>query len=406
MQATGISELIARQRLGWSLEQAFYISADVYEFEARGWLAQQWYVLAHCSELPQTGSFIVRDLLGESLILVRDTTGALHGFYNVCAHRGSRVCDKDGRANAFTCPYHAWTYRLDGSLRGAPALPAGTDIKSLGLRPVPVREIGGIVLASLCGNPLDLVPVQDELEPGLRYHGIPEARIAARRRYPTRGNWKLVMENFRECYHCYPSHPEYCTVMKHVSAIARQSSTGAQDWQRTVEEWLKNEADPSSPLGRKTFEFSSKARHYAASRALIGGGRKTQSQDGQAVAPLMGQLQGFDGGVSYFACEPFVYVAAPNDHAVMFQFLPTGPQDTDVVVSWLVNGAASEAAVDIQRMIWLWDVTTMQDKVLIERNAAGVLSRAYAPGPYSALEKQTSDFVGRYLRELSEHRAT
>jgi len=116
----------------------------------------------------------------------------------------------------------------------------------------------------------------------------------------------------------------------------------------------------------------------------------------------MGKMRQFDGGVSHFIFRPFVTLMALNDHAVMFQFLPTGAQSTDVVITWLVNASAREAEVDVERMVWLWDVTTVQDKRLIERNAAGVHSRTYSPGPYSKLEGPTARFIERYLREQSE----
>src|SRR5262249_29417136 len=101
-----------------------------------------------------------------------------------------------------------------------------------------------------------------------------------------------------------------------------------------------------------------------------------------------------------FRCEPFIFVAALNDHAVMFQFSPAGAESTRVDVSWLVCGDAPENAVDIERMMWLWDVTTRQDKCLIERNAAGIRSRAYEPGPYTTLEGMPARFIQRYLRDL------
>jgi len=399
VKPSSLRELITRQQPGWSLEQPFYTSSEVYEFERRGWLAEQWYLLGHGSEVVKPGSFIVRDLLGESLILARDAEGILRGFYNVCRHRGSRICDTDGHgARGFTCPYHAWSYRLDGTFRAAAALPEGIDTRQLGLRAVPVREIGGMILASLTGDLQTLDAVQQALEPGLRYHGIPQASIAARRSYPTYGNWKLVVENFLECYHCFPSHPEFCSVMKGVDVTARVPADGGEAWRQTVETWLREEADPNSPLPlREDFPTAL----YGAGRRPIGGGRKTQSQDGQPVAPLMGQLQRFDGGFDSFHLEPFIYLYALNDHAVMLQFLPTGPESTDVVFSWLVDAAAPAAEVDVERMIWLWDVTTVQDKTIIERNAAGVRSRAYVPGPYSTLEGWTARFVSRYLQEMS-----
>jgi Rieske 2Fe-2S family protein len=401
MQADALSDLIARQRPNWSLEQAFYVSPEIYEIERRGWLARQWYILGHVSEVAEPSSYMVRDLLGESLIVVRDASGTLRGFYNVCRHRGSRICDKDGRASNLLCPYHAWSYRLDGSLRAAPAMPEGIDTRALGLKSVPVREVGGIILGSLTADPATADPIQRELEPGLRYCGFPQARIAARRRYPTHGNWKLVIENFIECYHCIPCHPEYASVMRHIDVVARDAPAAAAAWKEEVERWSREDADTGSPLGVAPGVFSLPI--CAATRAPIGGGRKTQSQDGQPVAPLMGAQRRFDGGASGFRCEPFVFAVALNDYGLMFQFLPTSPELTDVVITWFVNASAGEAEVDVERMIWLWDVTTVQDKAIIERNAAGVRSRAYAPGPYSLLESWPSRLVARYLRELPAH---
>ena len=402
MQATLLREAIARQRPGWSLEQPFYTSPEIYEFERRGWLAEQWYILGHCSEVPDPGSFMVRNLLGESLIIVRGTDGVLRGFYNVCRHRGSRICDHDGRATTLVCPYHAWSYRLDGSVRSAPAISEDIDLGQLGLRAVPIREIGGVVVGSLHGDPHTLEAAERKAEPLLRYHGIPQARIAARRSYPTNGNWKLVMENFAECYHCFPSHPEYCSVMKHVDVLARQPTAEATaNWQQEREHWFRENADPDSPAKLRPPNYTY-SEGYGISREPIGGGRKTQSQDGEPVAPLMGGQRRYDGGASYFNIRPFAFIGMPNDHAVMFQFLPTGPEKTDVIISWLVNGSARESEVDVQRMVWMWDATTVQDKLIIERNAEGVRSLAYVPGPYSAtLEPGPIGLVNRYLHDLS-----
>lgn len=403
MQSDQLSELIARQRPGWSLEQPFYLSPEIFDLERRGWLAEQWFVIAHVSEISEPGSYIVRDLLGESIVITRDTHGALRGFYNVCRHRGSRVCDADGRGTSLLCPYHAWSYQLDGSLRAAPALPEGIDRKALGLHAVAVRDIGGFILASLRAQSSSLDIAERELVPGLAWHGAPTARIAARRRYPTNANWKLVLENFTECYHCLPAHREYSSVMQHVDALGRVSEQGAERWRKTVEDWLETKADPASPIGRNQLQPSGDITTCSATRAPIGNGRLTQSEDGQPVAPLMGQQTRYDGGVSSFLLPPFVYIQATNDFIRMIQFLPTAAQSTDVVITWLVEGSASDAQVDIDRMIWLWDVTTVQDKQIIERNAAGVRSAVYTPGPYSTLEQWTSDFVARYLRGVAEY---
>jgi len=393
-----LSALLARQRPGWSLEQPFYLSAQLFERERRAWLSRQWFTLGHGSEIPQSGSFMVRELLGESLIVLRDERGAVQAFYNVCRHRGSRLYCEDGRTSQLLCPYHAWGYRLDGSLRTAAALPAGTDTSALGLRAIRVLECEGLIVASLEGSLEAARGIERQFTDGLRYHGIAAARIAARRRYPTHGNWKLVIENFIECYHCLPAHPEYCRVMKHVDAVAREHNPAGDAWLETAKAWQERGANPECPLDPAPQVLSYSP--CGARRAPIGGGRLTQSDDGRPVAPLMGRQPRFDGGVSSFRCEPFIYFAALNDHAVMFQFLPVSAELTDVIITWLVDGAAREADVDVERMIWLWDVTTIQDKQLIERNAEGIHSRSYEPGPYTELEGMPARMVQRYVSEL------
>jgi phenylpropionate dioxygenase-like ring-hydroxylating dioxygenase large terminal subunit len=394
-----LQALIARQRAGWSLEQPFYTSPEIFEIERRGYLAQQWFVLGHGSEIKEPGCYMVRELLGESIIVLRDECGSVQAYYNVCRHRGSRLYTEDGRASHLVCPYHAWGYRLDGTLRAAAALPAGVDKSQLGLRAIRVQESAGLIVASLAGSAETAQTLQREFADGLRYHGIDRARIAARRSYPTVGNWKLVIENFVECYHCLPAHPEYCRVMKHVDVVAREPNPAGQAWEATVETWFEHEANRESPLTLRpkllTFPLC------GTGRSPIGGGRQTQSEDGAPVAPLMGRQPRFDGGASSFRCEPFIFFVALNDHAVMFQFMPVAAEQTGVTLSWLVDGSASDAEVDVERMIWLWDVTTTQDKRLIERNAAGVRSCAYQPGPYTQLESMPARLVQRYLSELA-----
>jgi Rieske 2Fe-2S family protein len=170
---------------------------------------------------------------------------------------------------------------------------------------------------------------------------------------------------------------------------------------RVVKKWFQEEADPNSPLVFAENAQTEDLVILSAGRGPIGKGRVTLSQDGKPVAPLMGQQQRFDGGISTFSYLPFVYLFGLNDHAVMFQFLPTGPRNTDVVVTWLVEPSAAETEIDLERMIWLWDVTTRQDKEIIEQNAAGVSSESYAPGPYSLFETLTARFTNHYLSEIA-----
>jgi Rieske 2Fe-2S family protein len=189
--------------------------------------------------------------------------------------------------------------------------------------------------------------------------------------------------------------------MTHVEVVARRATPEAQARrEQEVERWFQEEADPDSPAGKVQPDYSKRAGQVI-SRAPIGGGRKTQSEDGEPVAPLMGRQKRFDGGCGTFGISPFVGLVMLNDHAVLFQFLPTAAEQTEVFINWLVDGRASESEVDVARMVWLWHETTIQDKAIVELNAAGVRSRAYEPGPYSLLEPGPARLVRSYLDGLS-----
>jgi len=394
-----IDEALDRYQPGWSLEQFFYTNEELFEYERQTWLARQWYLIGHASEVPQTGSYIVRELLGESLIIVRSAPDSVRAFFNVCRHRGSRICRDDGKTTAFTCSYHAWSYALDGRLRSAVALVDGADKSALGLKPVRLQEIGGLLFCTFDPGAASLDAAAASFIPGLEYQGIPGARIAARRQYPTAANWKLVIENFLECYHCLPAHPQYSAMMGHVKRYAIDSPDQAAEWNEEVEAWVRAEAVSDFP-GAVFETAEAEWGHADITRFPIGAGRRTQSEDGQPVAPLMGRYPRYDGGVAHFGVPPFAYFFGLNDHAVLFQFLPRAAQYTDVTVTWLVDGSAAAEAVDVERMVWLWDITTVQDKAIIEANAAGVRSRAYMPGPYSKLEQWGVPLVTQYIADL------
>ncbi|TIP08018.1 aromatic ring-hydroxylating dioxygenase subunit alpha [Mesorhizobium sp.] len=366
-------DLIDRHRPGWSLEQAFYVDPAIFEFERELWFPRQWSLVAHASEVAEKGRYIVRQLFGEEIIVVRfgDAEEEVAAYYNVCTHRGSRLCTKDGRGRLLVCPYHAWSYRLTGELQTRQEVPDNVDPEALGLHRVPTRCVGGLVICGLEEASLpDVQPLVDALDGALRDTGIDHARIAARKSYPTKANWKLVLENFFECYHCQPSHPEYFRVNAH-------------------EPWTTLASGPEG-LDKVKYGFS---------RRSIFGGRKTQSNDGQPVSCLMGGRSAYDGSETAFSLGRLSFVYAVSDHVTLFQMIPRSATETDVIVTWLVDRDA-DADIDTDPITWMWDVTTVQDKKLVEDNASGVASTAYRPGPYTAREGDSSFFVQTYLADM------
>src|SRR5688572_10274464 len=334
----------------------------------------------HASELPAAGDYRLFDLAGESIILVRDAEGAVHAHFNVCRHRGSRILlQPQGNARALTCRYHGWTYGADGRLQAAARMPDDFRPADYGLRPCALRIVEGLVLVSLADPPgPSLDEVAAGLAPYLRLHGVAEARVAHRETFAVQANWKLTVENYLECYHCKPAHPEYCGVEIKADKIGDGSPAALARYETRQREWFAH----ASALGSTLPEFGTElplddrlpfAQFGAAYRAPLHASYQSATQDGQPAAPLMGGFQGYDGGETALGLGPFSYMLAYNDYATFFQFVPRAAEQSDIVVTWLVHGGACEGSdFDRARLTWLWKVTTEQDKSIIEANAAGI----------------------------------
>lgn len=392
---------LERQRPGWSLEQSFYRDPAVFAAERALWFTRQWVAVGHASEVPRVGDRIVRKLFDEEIIVVRHGEGPddIRAFFNVCTHRGSRLCQGDGSGRMIVCPYHAWAFRPTGELQSRRDLPEGVDPDAMGLRPVGLVQVAGVLLCSLEPEAApDPKPMIEALGPLLRHQGIDRARIALRRHYATRANWKLVLENFFECYHCVPAHPEYTSVNGHVQVSGRRDERRAQLWDQEFTRW--QEQVGGSPFRQSMWEPGGLDQlSHGVHQKPIGNGRLSLTEDGRPVSTLMGDQEAFDGTEAGFRLGRMSFVGAANDHAAMFQIMPRGPLDTEVIITWLVDGDAPED-VDVERIAWMWHVTTLQDKKITELNAEGVSSSAYRPGPYTALEDQTDAFVRNYVQEM------
>lgn len=393
--------MLERQQPGWSLEQPFYRDARVFDAERQHWFPRQWMVVGHACELPRVGARIVRHLFGEEILVVRSGEGPddIRAFFNVCTHRGSRLCQGDGHGRLIVCPYHAWSFRPTGELQSRPELPAGVDPDTLGLRPVAVIQVAGLLMCALDpARAPDPAPLIEALGPLMKHHGSDRVRIAARRNYPTHANWKLVLENFFECYHCVSAHPEYTRANGHVKVSGRRDARSAQQWQQEVARW--REAVGDAPHRRSVWEAGDLDRlSYGVHQKPIGDGRLSLTEDGRPVSSLMGDQAVFDGTEAGFRLGRLSFLGMANDYGALFQIVPRGPLDTEVVITWLVAEDAP-ADVDPDKVAWMWHVTTLQDKKLTELNAQGVSSCAYRPGPYTVLEDQTSAFVRNYAEEM------
>lgn len=396
-ESVSLIDLIQRRRSGYSLEQPFYVDPAIFEIDLARIYRRHWLLAGPTCRLTQSGDFFRYDIANDSLVILRDDAGEVRAFHNVCRHRGSRVClDEQGHAKRLVCPYHHWAYGLDGGLCSARHLPEEIDQASLGLHPVHVRVVAGLIFVCLADEPPEFTQTAADVAEYLAPHGLDRTRICRRSVEIIRANWKVVAENFWECYHCAPTHPEFCGVMSY--AHAQNNERLLAERRQFEREWEETTRQRGFKVGR--VELSDRGLHQGG-RVAIRPGFVTQSHDGQPLAPLLGDYTEYDGGITSFMHFPLIWYVVSNDHALLTRFTPVSQLETELELTWLVRDDAVEGRdYDPEAVCWLWRVTAEQDKTICENNQRGILSSRYQPGPYATTESSVDEFVSWYLREL------
>ncbi|MDH3416509.1 MAG: aromatic ring-hydroxylating dioxygenase subunit alpha [Gammaproteobacteria bacterium] len=392
-----IAELISSHKQGYSLDQRFYTDPAIFELELERIITRNWILAGHQSELPEPGDFKVLNVANESAIIVRGSDGILKGFANVCRHRGSLVClESKGSTRKFVCPYHGWMYDIDGNLTAARNMPDDFDKSEYGLKAVSADTVHGLVFVCFTDKPLSLEGAKKDLAEPMAVFDFENLKVAAHKSYDIPANWKLSIENYQECYHCATAHPEYARMHTLMldgekrrrlqgEMLGRMKSCGLPD---LCVDYLDTKARPGE-IG------------YGYSRTALFDGYVTGSEDGKPLAPLLGGLSGYDGGASDFSFGAFSFLLAYSDHVVAYVFTPTDKDNSRCGIYWLVrNDAEAGKDYDVDRLTWLWDVTTQADKSIIVNNSKGVHSRYYEPGPFSGMERAEKIYIDWILQEL------
>ena len=397
MEDQRIAALIDAQPTRTSLDQAFYTDNDIYQRDVEQVYLKSWLYAGHMSEIPRIGDWFLFELAGESVIIVRSEDNEISALLNVCRHRGSKIClEKQGCSKKLVCRYHGWSYSLDGRLHSAAHMPEDFDQSAIRLKKIHTETLEGMIFINFSDQPASFEPVRESLTGCLRPYRLDRARVAHRQTYSIDANWKLSVENYTECYHCASSHPEYTRGHSLAKPGARSAELMKEVMSRAEACGLSEEAVKAVYLDEPGFGSG-----YAFERYPLWRGHITGSEDGQRVAPLMGELKEYDGGTTDFQIGPVTFALAYCDYVVIYRFTPVSLDKSECDITWLVNGDTEEGKdYDKAALTWLWDVTTLADKRIIEYNAEGVKSRFYEPGPYSKMEEFTWQFMAWYLQAI------
>lgn len=383
--------------LGWSMPAVYYTDDAVFAHELDTVFRGAWLFAGHSCELRDTGDYLVFALGTESVIIVRGTDGELRAFHNVCRHRGSRICAPgNGRVRAFTCPYHQWTYGVDGELRAARLMGENFAKADRGLLPVAVRESAGLVFVSLADSPSDFDAAGRTIAAQLTPHALDAARVAHRMHYRVGANWKTIVENNRECYHCRGSHPEFLESNFEFGTHGdpRQSAHYVDVLAESYARWS------ASGLAPDDVSFPG-GEWFRVARLPLREGFRTETTTGEPAAPPMGDVGPEPGSLRIIGL-PTMWAHADLDYAMTTRLTPINASVTDVDVTFLVDAAASDVDVDAEALTQVWTATSEQDWQLCEANYQGVCSRGYRPGPLSpVVENSVQNFHEWYLHQVS-----
>jgi Rieske 2Fe-2S family protein len=390
---------VESRKPGHTLARRFYTDPEFYQLDMSELYYRQWLFVGHDCELGEPGAFFTLQIGEYPILVVRGRDGAIRAFHNSCRHRGSRICSAEkGSAVRLVCPYHNWSYDLDGRLLFARDMGPDFDPRLLGLKPVHCESIAGYLWICLARQAPDIGAFRAKVEPYFAPHRLAEAKIAFQSTIVENGNWKLVWENNRECYHCAPNHPELCRTFPEAPTVT--GVEGAMSDPFIADHWAHCEA-----LGLPSrFEISADGQ-FRTTRVPLMRDAVSYTMSGRAAVrrPLSdGVVEPNIGSLLLFN-YPSTWNHVLGDHAVSFRVLPLGPTQTEVTTKWLVHKDAVEGIdYSLDELTMVWSATNDQDRRIVEENQRGVSSPAFEPGPYNALhEGGVMQFVEWYAAAMA-----
>ncbi len=355
-----------------TLPREYYTASEILAEEKEKILARGWNCVGRASRLAEPGDYIVRMVADESLIVLRDRQGTLRAFFNVCRHRGTRICrEESGRfLETLQCPYHAWTYGTDGRLIGAPHMQEveGFDKADYPLHAAALAEWEGFLFVNLAEEPEPFASAWAPMLGRLERFRLAGLAIGHRVSYDVGANWKLVFQNYSECLHCPTIHPKLATVLPYQS--------GANDL--TEGPFLGGYMEIKAPNASATMS-----------------GRAC----GRLVSPDLPEDDRHRA--FYYSLMPNMLLSLHPDYVNYYMVHAVAPDRTRVESEWLFHPETLEdPASDMRDAIEFWDLTNRQDWDIVERGQLGVSSRRYGTGPYSARESIPAAWDREYLRQM------
>jgi Rieske 2Fe-2S family protein len=399
LQGSDVLSLLAARSPNHSLPREFYTDPDVFRIDLERIWYRSWLFAVPACELPKPGSYVTHKVGLYSVIIVRGTDGAIRAFHNTCRHRGSTLCRSAKGSNPkIVCPYHQWTYELDGRLLWARDMDADFDASQHGLKPVHCRDVNGLVYICLADN---APPFDAFVEHAARYlapHDLTNSKVAHESTVVEKGNWKLVWENNRECYHCAGNHPSLTRTFPEDPRLS--GGVGGEGLSDVLDRHVARCELAGAP---SAFHIDPQGRWRFVRMPLLGTAESYTMDGKAAVAKPNSTIPFRDAGALLLFNYPSSWSHFLADHSIVFRVTPISETETEVCTKWLVHKDAQEGVdYDLRRLTEVWVNTNDEDRVVVENNQQGILSPAYRPGPYSAIQESgVIQFVDWYVDTLT-----
>lgn len=354
-----------------TMPAAYYTSAEIFAEEQERITATHWHCVGRSHAVERPGDYFLKSLGDTPLIIVRDRHGALRAHVNICRHRGTKICEQASGhfSETIQCPYHAWTYTTDGRLIGAPHMHEveGFAKADHGLFQARIAEWEGFLFVSLDQDGPDFATWMAPLLGRLARFLLASLRPGRQIRYEIASNWKLIFQNYSECLHCPTIHPELSCKMPYTS--------GANDL-------------TEGPFLGGYMEITE--------------GNDSVTMSGKRVGPLVAPLSPDEQRRAYYyTIMPNLLLSIHPDYVNYYLVWPVSAERTVVESEWLFHpDALANPGFDPSDAVEMWDVTNRQDWQITEQSLAGIKSRFYQPGPYSARESVPAAWDRAYLEMM------
>jgi Rieske 2Fe-2S family protein len=362
------------EQVATTLPARYYTDSGLFKDEVERFFCQTWICAGRADQIKNAGDYFLREIAGESIILTRDDDGSVRAFFNVCRHRGTRICaQSEGQfARRIQCGYHGWTYGLDGRLIGAPHMHQGLCRENFGLNPAHADIWDGNIFINLSAQPSPLATQLADLPQKFANWRMGDLRRYQRKEYTVAANWKLIVLNYNECLHCPVLHPALSAITNYLSG--------------------DNDSPHQSYIGG-SMEFQ--------------GGAETMSVDGKRRRDYLPGLTDADlKKVYYYAVFPNLFLSLHPDYVMTHTLWPRAVDRTDVICEWHFQPEEMAKSHFVgSDAVEFWDMTNREDWRISELSQAGISSRAYKPGPYSRCESLPAAFDRMILeREQRDRR--